>query len=268
VCAISGWLALAVLALLAGASCQTGSALQSTAPGYRLDDPSVAASPHSAIRWKAFVLAGDSSIKAFDNAVKDLAVLLERRGVVVAHRFSADQAALSATTSLATVANLQRVATSSRVAPGEGCLLYATSHGSVHGLLLASDPASSRLLTPAALKSVLAAACGEAPTVVVMSGCHTGTFLRPELIGPNVVMLTAAVTHRQSFGCRSDRRYTYYDGCVLRELPRAATWQRLHQQVSACIDTQEQSLRELPSSPQAFFGRQMKDLPIPKETRS
>ena len=254
--------------LATGASCQTGSALQTTAPGYRFDDASVPATPHGAVRWKAFLLAGDHSIRAFDNAIKDLAVLLERRGVVVAHRFSATQAELSPTTSLATVANLHRVAAASRVAPGEGCLLYATSHGSVHGLLLASDPASGQTLTPASLKAVLAAACGEAPTVVVMSGCHTGTFLRPELIGPHVVMLTAAVAHRQSFGCRSDRRYTYYDGCVLRELPRASTWQRLYQQVAACIEGQEQSLREPPSSPQAFFGRQMKDLPIPKETRS
>jgi hypothetical protein len=255
--------------VLASAGCQgTGAQLQRTAPGYTLDDAAVAASPHAGVRWKAFLVAGDSSIRAFDNAVKDLAVLLERRGITVARRFSSEPAEVSASTPLATVANLQRAAAAARVAPGEGCLVYATSHGSVQGLYLSADPASGKTLTPPALKGVLDAACGDGPRVVVMSGCHTGTFLRAETVGPSTILLTAAETRRKSFGCRAERRYTYYDGCMLRELPRAATWQRLHAQVRACIEAQEKSQNELPSLPQAFFGRQMKDLPIPKETRS
>ena len=36
------------------------------------------------IQWKAILLAGDSSAPVFDNATRDLARLLERRGVPVA----------------------------------------------------------------------------------------------------------------------------------------------------------------------------------------
>lgn len=253
---------LALAGLLLSGCQTTGGSLQSSAAGYDPADPSVPSSPHARTRWKALLLAGDRSIKAFDNAVADLSALLARRGIVVAHRFTADPHAVSGQVTLATEANLRRAAAALRVAPGEGCLLYATSHGNIHGLRLTSDPDSGYTLSPAALAGILAAACPEAPRVVVMSGCHTGTFLRRETLGPDVIMLTAAGTYQRSFGCRAGRKHTYYDACFLREFPRAATWQALHGQVRGCVEAQEKTLREQPSAPQAFFGRQMKDLPI------
>jgi len=156
-----------------------------------------------------------------------------------------------------------RVTSTWKVATGEGCLLYATSHGTIHGIWVARDSDGGRILKPTSLKTMLAAACGDAPTVVVMSGCHTGTFLHKDTVGPNTIMLTAADTYQKSFGCRAGRRYTYYDACFLQEFPRATTWQDLYRRVSGCVDVEERSLREQSSSPQAFFGRQMKDLPLP-----
>jgi hypothetical protein len=78
-----------------------------------------------------------------------------------------------------------------------------------------------------------------------------------------VIILTAASDNRKSFGCRAERRYTYYDGCFLTEFPNARTWQDLHARMLACIQTKEAGLRELPSEPQAFLGGSMKDLPLP-----
>lgn len=254
---------LALVALVV-ASCQTtGTSLQSPAAGYRPDDSSVPPSPYAQVRWKAVLLAGDNSIKAFDNAIDDLAVLLQLRGVEVVQRFSADGTRASEKVALATEVNLRRVTSTWKVAPGEGCLLYATSHGTIHGIWLARDSDGGRILKPTSLKTMLAAACGDAPTVVVMSGCHTGTFLHKDTVGPNTIMLTAADTYQKSFGCRAGRRYTYYDACFLQEFPRATTWQDLYRRVSGCVDVEERSLREQSSSPQAFFGRQMKDLPLP-----
>lgn len=260
---MTGLLRLALVALVV-ASCQTaGTSLQPTTAGYRPDDASVQPSPYTQIRWKALLLAGDDSIKAFDNAINDLAVLLQRRGVEVVQRFSADGTRASENVTLATEANLRRVTSTWKVARGEGCLLYATSHGTIHGLWLAKDPDSGRTLRPTSLKTMLDAACGDAPTVVVMSGCHTGTFLHKETVGPNTIMLTAADTYQKSFGCRAGRKYTYYDACFLQEFPRAATWQDLYRRVTDCVAVEEKTLREQPSAPQAFFGRLMKDLPLP-----
>ena len=78
-----------------------------------------------------------------------------------------------------------------------------------------------------------------------------------------LLILTAASENRKSFGCRAERRYTYYDGCFLTEFPNATTWQDLHGRMLACIRTKEAGLRELASEPQAFFGSRMKDLPLP-----
>ena len=55
------------------------------------------ASGSAEIQWKAILLAGDSSAPVFDNATRDLARLLERRGVQVVATFSADRAKVSPT---------------------------------------------------------------------------------------------------------------------------------------------------------------------------
>jgi len=79
-----------------------------------------------------------------------------------------------------------------------------------------------------------------------------------------VIILTSASENRRSFGCRGERRYTYYGGCLLTELPNATCWQNLHGRTRKCIETKEAALRELASERQAFFGRNMKDLPLPR----
>ena len=247
---------LVVAAVVVG--CQSyGSRLQASPAGYRLDDSSVPDSPFSQTRWKAILLAGDDSIRAFDNAVRDLADRFTVAGVEVV-------AVLSVTSRErpATQASLAAAASELRPADGEGCLLYATSHGIFHGLLLPLD-SQHQVLTPDALKAIISAACGPHPTIMVISSCHSGTFIRQATVAPNWIILSAAAEIRKSFGCRSERRYTYYDGCFIQEFSRARTWQELHAAVSRCIVAKEASLRELPSEPQAFFGRQMKNLPTP-----
>ena len=236
--------------------------LQSEPAGYRLDDPAVPLSRFAGTRWKAILLAGDNSIPAFDNATRDIARLLESRGVQVVRTFTSDRAKLRPDVELATHEDLKALPTKIRVTAGEGCLLYATSHGTIHGLHLAQDPRNTTL-SPTTLMQVVAGTCGDAPTVLIVSACHSGTFIRASTIGSAVIILTAASDNRKSFGCRAERRYTHYDGCFLTEFPNARTWQDLHARMLACIQTKEAGLRELPSEPQAFFGSRMKDLPLP-----
>jgi len=221
------------------------------------------ASGSAEIQWKAILLAGDSSAPVFDNATRDLARLLERRGVQVVATFSADRAKVSPTVPQATHEELRRLPTWVRPSAGEGCLFFATSHGTTKGLRLPQDP-RAKILTPDELDEIVTATCGEAPTVLVISACHSGTFIRATTMRPQRIILTAAREDRKSFGCRPERRYTFYDGCLLTELPKAATWEDLHARVRGCITAKEASRTDPASEPQAFIGEGMKDVPLPR----
>jgi len=227
------------------------------------DDPPPPSSPFAGTRWKAILLAGDGSAPVFDNATRDLSRLLEHRGVDIVATFTADRAKVSPTVQFATHEELEKLLGGMSVSAGEGCLLFATSHGTVQGLRLPQDP-RRKILGPLALKRIVTRACGDAPTVLIVSACHSGTFIRERTVGPNLIILTAARRDRASFGCQAERRYTYYDGCLLTEFPHATTWQDLHARLLLCIQRKEASRRDPPSEPQAFFGRNMQDLPLPR----
>ena len=101
-----------------------------------------AALPFPPLHWKALLLAGDDSIGAFDHAIEALATLFQQHHITVVQQFSANPSKLSATVRLATVAELRAAIPLLQVQSGEGCLLYATSHGTREGLILARDAAS------------------------------------------------------------------------------------------------------------------------------
>ena len=79
-----------------------------------------------------------------------------------------------------------------------GCLIYFTSHGSPDGMIL-----DDGVLEPAKLAQMVDNACGDRPTVVIVSACFSGVFV-PALYGPNRMVLTAARPDRTSFGCGAD----------------------------------------------------------------
>jgi len=222
--------------------------------------------PRSAadVQWKALLLAGDASIAVFDHAVAALATLFAQHHIRVVQQFSANPNRVSADVRLATLSELRAAVPRLQVQPGQGCLVYATSHGTRQGLTLSSDPASGYRLRPSQLQQVVHAACGEAPTILVLSGCYTGTFLRHELRGPRRLLLAAAAADRPSFGCHAEAQYTYYDSCFLRVFATVPTWQTLYRAVTRCVDAAERRLGVPSSHPQAFFGRWMRAVPIPR----
>jgi hypothetical protein len=255
------WLLLLILPGLWVVGLLTAGPLPAWARTVRRD---AAAVPFPPLHWKALLLAGDDSIGPFDHAIAALATLFQQHHITVVQHFSANPTRLSATVRLATVAALRAAIAQLQVQPGEGCLVYATSHGTREGLTLARDPASGYRLRPLQLHQVVQAACGDAPTILVLSGCYTGTFLRAPLRGPHRIILTAAAADRPSFGCRPGAQYTYYDECFLRAFPRARMWQALHQAVSRCVAAAERRLGAPPSRPQAFFGLWMAEVPLPR----
>ena len=219
------------------------------------------------INYRAVVVAGDASIRAFDNAADRLATSLASRGLVKGelHRFSARPAAdRPRDVELATVSAVLDAITTLRPAPGQGCLVYATAHGAAdRGLFLPANGADP-FLTPDRLDRALALGCGNAPTLVILSGCYAGTYLRPPMTRANRAILTAARPDRTSFGCGAGNQFTEFDNCMISALetergPIAAAFATTR----ACVTAREQQLRVQPSEPQAWWGEAVPTIALP-----
>jgi hypothetical protein len=250
-------LAALILILLGATACTLDAA---GAPPPATSSPSIAAAPGNgpvpAGRWRAVLIAGDNNSPAFDNGVHSLRDKLMARGVRDIAVFSSE-----AGTAPAQLASAANVATAVRAGGGDACFVFITSHGEERGFFLRTD---GGLFNPTSLDRALSAGCGSVPTVVVVSACHSGTFLTPAMRKPNRVILTAAATDRTSFGCGAGDQYTYYDQCLLQQFDGAATWRDLAVATRSCVENLERRMGVRQNSlPQMFVGAQVEDLRLP-----
>ena len=215
--------------------------------------------------FKAVLIAGDRSARAFDHATEAMQTWLTAREVP-----QSDIQRLSATRGLvarrgarpATLGNVLSAIEHLHPAPGQACFVFATSHGAYDaGLVLVP---SQNFLTPEALDDALAKGCGDAPTVAVVSGCFTGGFTQPPMARANRIVLTAARIDRPSFGCGAGFAYTVYDRCLLSAIDHAADWPAAYANIQACVSAREREMHARPSEPQAWFGAAVRDMPIPQ----
>jgi len=221
-----------------------------------------AAPTNPATGWQVVLAAGDDAEPVFDNATRALSQRLAAAGVPTAniHRLSASAAELGAAVepALATVL-LERIGTLP-ARRGDRCLIFLTSHGERGaGLWLAR---SNTALSPDELAQALSRGCAAVPTVVVVSACYSGGFAAGKMAKPNRIVLTAARNDRPSFGCQVHRVYNFFDECLLRALPRSATWRAVAEGSKECVRRMERALGERPSEPQAYFGAVVADLDV------
>jgi hypothetical protein len=212
--------------------------------------------------WQVVLVAGDIAEPVFDNAVKSVDLWLAEHGVAAAdiHRLAADAGPRDAAIEPATLDRVLGRIAGLRSRPGDGCFVFITSHGAPgQGIYLARN---DEMLRPAALAKALAQGCGAVPTVVVISGCYSGSFARGAMAAPNRIILTAARADRPSFGCEAERTYTVYDACLLGALPHATTWRAIHTEIRQCVEERERQLGADPSHPQASFGAAVRNLPL------
>jgi hypothetical protein len=219
--------------------------------------PAVAAAPTS---WRVVMIAGDSSAPVFDNAVTRLGELLAGRKGIELRPLTSDGIYSSEERPLATAQSID-AALSNNLA--QGCLVFMTSHGTVDGLYLRHDIDNDRMLSPGRLDRILDKRCGDRPTVIIASACHSGVFIAKATKGDNRIILTAARDDRVSFGCGADFELTYFDECLLKAWPKGGTWQQLFDRTTTCVRLKESELSEAPSMPQAFFGKNVKNLKLP-----
>lgn len=219
--------------------------------------PAVSAVAVPADRWRTVLVAGDNSSPAFDNGIETLRERFSALGV----RDIASYSAAPARTGGERLASSANVVSALRVPGGQACLVYMTSHGDERGFFLRPD---RRLLSPATLDRALSVGCGAVPTVLVVSACHSGTFINAETRRPNRIILAAAAADRTSFGCGTNDDYTYFDQCFLQQLDGASTWAGLARATRSCVETLERRLGVRQSSrPQLFVGAAVADLRLP-----
>jgi hypothetical protein len=224
--------------------------------GMLTSTPARADSPY--VSWAAVVIAGDwhshsgGASEAFDNARRDVANGLVSLGFTPAHtlQFSARPKRHGAEGVLASEPRVIYSALKdlAREANG-GCLIYFTSHGNPGGVLVGGD-----LLSPRDLAGMLDESCGDRPTVVIVSACYSGVFVRA-LASPTRMVLTASRPDRSSFGCGEADKYPYFDACFLAELPAAQDFPGLGHAVQNCVAKRErQTHASPPSEPQLSVG--------------
>ncbi|HEV8392097.1 MAG TPA: C13 family peptidase [Dongiaceae bacterium] len=210
--------------------------------------------------WRVVLIAGDDSAPVFDNAVDALSEQLSGKPGIELRRLTSDRDLQSASRKLATAKSLDGALVGSAA---QGCFVFMTSHGSTDGLYLREDFNSDRTLSPGKLDRILDKECGDRPTVVVVSACHSGVFIGKASKGDNRIWLTAARDDRVSFGCGAEFEYTYFDECLLQSWPKSRTWKQLFDRTNTCVRLKESELSESSSMPQAFFGAGVKDLELP-----
>lgn len=208
--------------------------------------------------WAVVVVAGDwhdhdgRPSEIFDNARRDVAAKLAGVGFnpsdiaqfsVRPSRYPAIHPFYSDASTIAGV--LARLTNRTR----GGCLLYFTSHGGPSGMVLGQN-----VLSPAHLNAMISDACGERPTIVVVSACYSGVFVRP-LAASNRMILTAARPDRSSFGCSGTDKYPYFDACFLSGLNETNDFRALALDTRRCVGRLErQTQMSPPSEPQLLIG--------------
>ena len=225
--------------------------------------------------WQAVLVAGDNAQPVFDNAVASVRSWLTAGGMPaqnirvlsampqgVTPQGATPQGGVLGVAEPASAERVLAEVAALRPGPGEGCLVFVTSHGQRgEGIWLAY---ASEFLRPAELARALSAGCARVPTVVVVSGCYTGGFTAMQ--APNRVVITASRADRPSFGCAVERTYAVFDECLLASLsqakPQAGTWRAVFDATRSCVGARERELQATPSEPQAAFGKQVRNLPV------
>jgi hypothetical protein len=141
----------------------------------------------------------------------------------------------------------------------DALFLFLTSHGSADGeLTVALYPFELVNLTAEDVRAALDDA-GIRWRMIVISACHSGSFIST-LRDERTVILTAAATDRQSFGCADDRELTYFGEALFRDaLSDGADLLTALEKAREIVATREAAEELTPSLPQMDVGPRMRE---------
>lgn len=143
--------------------------------------------------------------------------------------------------------------------PQDKIVVLISTHGNVNALAINYGNKDYPYINSRVLGQSLAALRGK-PTLLVLSACHSGSFIEP-LSAPNRIILTAAAKDRSSFGCQFHSTNTYFVDALLNQ-PSMLNMSvvQLMEQARLDIDRRERAQRlSPPSLPQVSVGNAARD---------
>lgn len=137
-------------------------------------------------------------------------------------------------------------------------LLMSTSHGTPNGLALQFPGGALSELTAQEVETIFAYE-GIKNRVVIVSSCYSGVFVRA-LANEHTIVLTAADERSVSFGCATQREWTYFGDALFNQSLRPGTdLRRAFNGARTLIHGWELMDRARSSNPQAHFGQALVD---------
>src|SRR5262249_47565318 len=132
--------------------------------------------------------------------------------------------------------------------------LFLTSHGAPDMFSIDAGPIHADQLYSDDLKDMLDAS-GIKWRVLVISACYSGSFI-DELWDAHTLIVTAARYDRTSFGCSSERNWTYFGEAFFdHALRRDTSFVTAFDDAQAEIAKRERAEQLTPSDPQMRVGR-------------
>lgn len=223
-----------------------------------VDEPTLPVPTTSSGVWKGILMTGDDSINAFDNARIKLKSLFTGFGIKAENlkELSMAPGMQNSSVTASSRANFEQTLSGLNLGPNDKCLIFLTSHGSRQGFYLKNQ----NTYDPASFHAAVSAACGSRKTVVLVSACYSGVFNNnPAWQKENMVIMTAASPTNTSFGCGAENQYTFWDNCLIDNLPTAQSWSGFSDTVKSCISQKESGGSFTPSGPTSFIGSQMQN---------
>lgn len=218
-----------------------------------------AGAAESDTRWHVVLAAVGNEQNVFDNFITDFAAAL--KGSTSIASFTELHASIDERWRASGLRALEATLTALRPQEDEGCLVYLTGHGAPEGLAMSADTPTNFVRTTR-MESMLNA-CAERTTVLVISACFSGVYMRPGITRPERIVMTASADDLTSFGCSNNNRYTFFDQCFLDAWPRHNQWGMLADEVERCVRETERSGGFPSSDPQFFFGPGLRELALP-----
>lgn len=101
-----------------------------------------------------------------------------------------------------------------------------------------------------------------APTAVLLSACHSGSFV-PALGNGSRVLLTASAADRSSFGCNPKSTNTWFMESLLEHgLRPELSWREAFNRTAKRVEAREKELKFIPSMPQASIPAIWAETPL------
>ena len=215
-------------------------------------------------QWHVVLAAVGNEQNVFDNFISDFGAALKDSPDVAS--ITELHASFDDRWQASGLQNLERTLTALQPQDNQGCLVYLTGHGAPQGLALSSDT-PTYFVRASRMESMLDSCAGR-KTVLVVSACFSGQYVRRGITRDERIVMTASAEDLTSFGCSNNNRYTFFDQCFMDAWPLNKQWGALAEDVRRCVRETERRGNFPASRPQFFFGPGLESLAMPMKAAS